>query len=328
MNCWALPVTIEPLIMNTAKPQPIEDGTLLQFGDHIFTFGKEVVELEDSSSLLKAGDFNGLHERMAQDGYLFLRGFHPRKLAEKAALRTLQAIAQKGGIKPGTPVEDGIAAQDGQSYGFFREVEVSHSPEVLAVVNGPHTFDFYEKYFGGPVLTFDKRWLRAMGKGGSNFFHYDSAYVGRGTHNRVTMWSALTDTPLTNGPLIICLGSHRDQRLKETYGQIDMDRDLVDPVFSKDAAEMVSQFGFTLATAHFQPGDVIIFGLFMMHSSVPNMTDRYRISIDTRYQLASEAKDERFFGADGNWLGNFYNKDASYTPMEEMRDQWGLKKED
>lgn len=308
---------------NVKKPESIPDGTLLKYGDLVFTFGNEVVELKDSSPLM--GDFDTLRERMKEDGYLFIRGFHPHELAKRAALRTLQAIAERGGIQAGTSVEDGIATRDGQSYGFFRDVAVAHSPEVLAVVDGPHTFAFYEQFLGRPVLTFDKRWLRAMGKGGHNFFHYDSAYVGRGTLHRFTMWSALTDIDLENGSLVICLGSDRDERLKQTYGQIDMDRDLIGPVFSKNAAEMVYKFGFKLATAHFQPGDVLIFGLFMMHSSVPNITNRYRISIDTRYQLASEPSDERFHGENGNWLGNFYNKGAIYVPMEEMREQWGLK---
>ncbi len=310
--------------MIVTKPTPIQDRTPLRFGEHIFTFGQEVVELQDSSALMQAGDFPELHRRMEEDGYLFIRGFHPREKAERAALRTLQAIDEQGGIKPGTTVEEGIAAKDGQSYAFFRDVAVAHSPEVLDVVDGPHTFAFYQQYFGGPALTFDKRWLRAMGRGGNNFFHYDSVYVGRGTCNRVTMWSALTDIGLENGPLVLCLGSHRHQKMIQTYGQTDADRDLVDAVFSKDPHEMVHKFGFKLATAHFEPGDVLIFGLFMLHSSVPNLSDRYRISIDTRYQLASEPKDERFFGEGGNWLGNFYNKGATYTPMAELRARWGL----
>ena len=88
---------------------------------------------------------------------------------------------------------------------------------------------------------------------------------------------------------------------------------------------MVEKFGFTLGTARFQPGDVIIFGMYMMHSSAPNLTDSYRISIDTRYQLAIEEKDDRFFfQSNGKWLGNFYNHGATYTPMTELRKQWKL----
>lgn len=262
--------------------------------------------------------------RLAEEGHLFLRGFHPRPAAETAHLSVLAALRDLGALDPEADWREGIAGPQNASFAFFRQVEVAHAPEVLAMTDGPHTFDFYEKLMGGPVMTMDKRWLRAMACGGSNFFHYDSAYVGRGTLNRYTMWSALSDIGLENGPLAICLGSHKDERLKATYGLADMDLDLIDPVFSKDPREMGEKFGFTLATAHFQPGDALLFGLHLLHSSVPNRTNRYRISIDTRYQLASELRDERFYGENGAWLGNGYNRDAKYRPMAELRRLWGL----
>ena len=63
----------------------------------------------------------------------------------------------------------------------------------------------------------------------------------------------------------------------------------------------------------------------MMHSSAPNRSDRYRISIDTRYKLDGEAKDNRFFFREnGSWLGNFYNKGAHYKPITELRREWRL----
>ena len=166
---------------------------------------------------------------------------------------------------------------------------------------------FYEEFLGGPVITFDKTMASLHGeKAGTTIFTTIVFTFGRGTQNRYTMWSALTDIGLENGPLVICLGSHRHERLKSTYGATDMDRDLTEAVFSTDPREIVEKFGFTLATAHFQPGDVIIFGLYMMHSSAPNRSDRYRISIDTRYQLAREKRDNRFFfREDGSWLGKF-----------------------
>ena len=305
------------------KPHQIPSGTPFTFGQHRFHFGEEIVELSDSSSLLN--NIGALQKRINEDGYLFIRGFHPREHADKAANWTLQAIAQRGGLKPNTPVEMGIIGEANQNFSFFRQTEVAHAKPILDVVDSQRTMQFYEEFLGGSVITFDKRWLRCMAKGGSNHFHYDSVYVGRGTQHRYTMWSALTDIGLENGPLVICLGSHQHDHLKSTYGATDMDRDLTEAVFSTDPREMVEKFGFRLATAHFQPGDVIIFGLYMMHSSAPNLADRYRISIDTRYQLACEEKDDRFFfREDGSWLGNFYNKGVSYTPMLELRKEWGL----
>ncbi|MXY27008.1 phytanoyl-CoA dioxygenase family protein [Candidatus Poribacteria bacterium] len=310
-------------MMTLNTPKKIPAGTSFEFGEHRFHFGAEIVELVDSSSLLN--DPNALHRKMREDGYLFIRGFHPRKDAERAAYWTLQAIAQNGGLKPDTPVEEGIIVEANKKISFFRNTQGSHAKPILDVVDSERTMRFYEEFLGGTVITFDKRWLRCMAKGGHNHFHYDSVYVGRGTQNRYTMWSALTDIGLENGPLVICLGSHRHNRLKSTYGATDMDRDLTEAVFSTDPREMVEKLGFTLATAHFEPGDVIIFGLYMMHSSAPNRSDRYRISIDTRYQLACEEKDDRFFfREDGSWLGNFYNKGASYRPIGELRREWEL----
>jgi hypothetical protein len=308
--------------MPTDTQTRIANGTQLHFGEHTFTFGKEAVELEDSSPILD--DTEALRERMLREGYLFIRGFHPRDLACKAARRTLESIRAAGNLAPGTIPEEGICGPGEWSYSFFRDVKTSQSREVLDVVDGAHTFGFFRRFLGGPVLTFDKRWLRAMASGGHNHFHYDSAYVGRGTLNRYTMWTALTDIDLENGPLVVCLNSHQQEKLKSTYGQIDMDRDLIDPVFSTDPREMVERFGFKLGTAHFEPGDCLIFGLHFMHSSIPNRSNRFRISIDTRYQLAREPSDERFHGPNGSWLGNFHTPNAKYQSLNVLRVKWGL----
>ncbi|MBK34183.1 MAG: phytanoyl-CoA dioxygenase [Gemmatimonadetes bacterium] len=309
--------------MTNQTPPPISDGTPFHFGEHEFLFGGQIEELVDSSPIKK--DVVALKSRMAEEGYLFIRGFHPHEKAEAAARWTLGAIADRDGLREGTPISDGIIGPENQNFSFFRQIEVAHGQPILDVVDSAETFAFYERMFGGPVLTFDKRWLRCMARDRNNHFHYDNVYVGRGTPNRYTMWSALTDIGLENGPLVLCLGSHRQEKLKTTYGATDMDRDLTEAVFSQDPVELVEKFGFKLATAHFQPGDVVLFGMFMMHSSAPNLTDRYRISIDTRYQPADEEKDERFFfREDGVWMGNFYNKGATYRSMVDFRKEWGL----
>ena len=94
-------------------------------------FGKEIVELVDSTSLLN--NLRALHRKMHEDGYLFIRGFHPREHAEKAARWTLQAIAQEGGLKLGTPVEAGIISEANQTFSFFRQTEVAHAKPILDV---------------------------------------------------------------------------------------------------------------------------------------------------------------------------------------------------
>ena len=289
-----------------------------RFGNELFEWSKDVFELPDSSALLRAHDFDSLRTTLENDGFLFIRGFHPREVAQSAEKWVLKAIEERGGLNA-----DGTISDKNQNFNFFRETGVSHAPEILALTDGAHTFAFYEQLLGGDVLTFDKRWLRAMAKGGNNGFHYDRVYVGRGTPRKFTMWSAISEIPLEQGPLVMALGSHRDERLKSTYGATDVDADHTDPVFSSDPREIVDHFGFKLGTTDFQPGDVLIFSLLSMHSSAPNLTNRYRISIDTRYQLASEPTDPRFFGENGTWQGNFAEK-QTLTPMSELKKQWGL----
>ena len=105
--------------MTLNKPKKISRGTPFEFGEHRFHFGEDIVELSDATALLN--NLGALHRKMREDGYLFIRGFHPREHAEEAARWTLQAIAQSGGLKSGTPVADGIIGETNQTFSFFRQ---------------------------------------------------------------------------------------------------------------------------------------------------------------------------------------------------------------
>ena len=43
-------------------------------------------------------------------------------------------------------------------------------------------------------------------------------------------------------------------------------------------------------------GDLLFFGMHTLHASADNHTNRFRLSTDSRYQLASEPADERWAG--------------------------------
>jgi hypothetical protein len=68
--------------------------------------------------------------------------------------------------------------------------------------------------------------------------------------------------------------------------------------YSTDAIATRSDLGGRWLTAEFELGDVLIFGMYIMHASSDNNTNRIRLSSDSRYQLASEAVDERWIGSD------------------------------
>jgi hypothetical protein len=85
---------------------------------------------------------------------------------------------------------------------------------------------------------------------------------------------------------------------------------------------MVDRFGGQWATTEFQAGDAIIFGMFMMHASTDNGTDRFRISSDTRYQLKSEPADERWMGVKPK--GHYAWGKGDVKTLETARKEWGL----
>ena len=123
--------------------------------------------------------------------------------------------------------------------------------------------------------------------------------------------------------------SHRLETLKETYGQTDVDlycenegnaKDIVrrarsehrplsteegesirwnsPGAYSDDAVAARAELGGRWLTTEYEAGDLLVFGMFTMHASSDNRSDRIRISSDSRYQLASEEVDERWVGTD------------------------------
>ena len=87
------------------------------------------------------------------------------------------------------------------------------------------------------------KWLRVVGPGSNTGAHYFVVYMGRGTHNVYTCWTPLGDVPFAYGPLALLVGSHQFERVKETYGKMDVDRDHVTGAFSNDPQEMIDRYG-------------------------------------------------------------------------------------
>jgi ectoine hydroxylase-related dioxygenase (phytanoyl-CoA dioxygenase family) len=65
---------------------------------------------------------------------------------------------------------------------------------------------------------------------------------------------------------------------------------------SNNPAKLRNALGGRWLTAEFRAGDVLIFSIYTVHASIDNKSDRVRLSSDSRYQLATEAVDERWIG--------------------------------
>ncbi|MWV47264.1 phytanoyl-CoA dioxygenase [Paenibacillus sp. HJL G12] len=282
-----------------------------------------LTELRSSHDILE--NTEALRARLAEDGYLFIRGFHDRDQVQSARMDFLRKLQATGRLDPKASLHEGVIGGEnkGMMWGGSTEELQSDFPHFLEMVNGSSVMSFFDRLLGGKAMTYDYKWPRAVAQGGNTGAHYDIVYMGRGTKNVYTMWTPLGDTPLELGTLAICLGSQHFDPIKQTYGQMDVDRDQVATGwFSEDPIEIVEKYGGRWATASFEAGDVIIFGMYMMHASLNNATRRFRISSDTRYQLASEPVDERWIGRKPK--GHYAWGKSPQKSVADARKEWGV----
>jgi len=298
-----------------------------KMGTRDLKWGSDLIELQDANAIIN--DRDALRQRMADEGYLLIRGLHPAERVLQARRAILEFCNAEGNaIKPGTDLMDGVINPAGKMPQIMGRKGITHDPEVRSVLEGRPIFDFFSRYFDAPVLTYDFKWLRGVATDDFTGAHIDIVYMGRGTtQNLFTCWVPLGDIPIEQGTLALCLGSHKlpgFQKLRDTYGKMDVDRDRVGGWFSTDPLEITSKFGGKWATTHFYPGDVLIFGMHMMHASTSNTTDRWRLSCDTRFQPAGDPVDERWVG--DNPIGHYawFKEPEKVLPMEKAREQWGV----
>ena len=273
--------------------------------------------LRDSTEALD--DIEELRRRIAVDGYLFIRGLIERDAVLEARRVVMEHLQQQDALVEGTPLMEGVMPRDGRSVGMKR---VAYRPEVLRVLEGPELHALYRRLYGEEPVTFSHKWLRAVGNEKFTGSHMDVVYMGRGSERVNTVWIPFGDIPITQGTLAVCEASHRlpsFARMRATYGRSDVDRDRISGWFSEDPEEIRDRFGGRWLTADVRAGDIVTFGLYLLHGSTNNTTNRFRISCDVRYQPASEPMDERW---GGDSPGGHYATAA--ISMAESRKRWGL----
>ena len=195
------------------------------------------------------------------------------------------------------------------------------------MLESPRLFELYERLFGGPARTFTYKWLRAVGNEEATGAHMDHVYMGRGSQRVMTCWVPFGDIPVGQGTLAICVGSHNEpgfEKLRNTYGKMDVDRDRVAGWFTMKPREITEAFGGRWLTGDMRAGDLLTFGLHTMHASTTNTTDRWRISCDVRFQPADEPADERWVGEDPRGHDRWMSEPEKVVPMEVARARWGV----
>ena len=292
---------------------------LVHIGESEFEVGgAELGELRESNDVLD--DRDALRERFNEDGYLLIRGLQKRDPVLSARQAFLEYLDNLGCLDPAAPLIDGAINTSRGPRGGFRTqtganlvvdasnelgplaasdngASLANAPPITGLVESPEIIKFFEGFLGGEVLPFKHRWLRVAGTGPSTAMHFDFMYMGKGTENVYSVWCPLGDTPKELGGLALSVGSHSSGELKAAYGKLDAydDDEQLKDLYARSPKEFASRFESKWHAADYKAGDVLIFGMYMLHAPLQNQTDRFRLSTDTRYQLASEPVDERWF---------------------------------
>ena len=259
--------------------------------------------LLDSSQLLREADPTRLQQRFHEQGYLFVKQFFDRDDILAARQEILQRLVEVGEIAE--PALEGIFTglsqrreQVADLGKFWKSVSETWSLRRLSHSAALH--DLMHTLLGGAAQAQDYLFLRPATPGKSTRIHCDYPFFTRATEAVATAWIALGEVPTELGPLFVLEGSHQWPDVIEGHRGFDVAVDTKRKAsWEETPQEIACQRRTRLLTADFAAGDLVVFGMFLLHGALDNvsMENRVRLSCDVRYQLASAVRDPRYFGA-------------------------------
>lgn len=284
-------------------------------------------ELRESNDVID--DTAALESRLEEDGYCLLRGLIDPDVVLEARREILLKYAVVGEIDAiEHPLMEGVYGSDSaidkiNLFAFTESVRSGQAYE--AVVQHPGLVGTLERLLGGVARCFDFKWPRLVRPGETCGLHCDSPYVNRGSKRVLTSWIPLGDLPREEGALIILEGSHANDWMRERYGDKDADRDKLGWL-STNPITLQRKLGGRWLTTDYRAGDVLIFSMYLVHGALDNRSPkgRCRLTSDTRYQLASEALDERWNGERPELHGGrrVFLPGLGHWKNQDFQDEW------
>ena len=283
-------------------------------------------ELVDRRSL--CGDAPSLRQVFHEEGHVFIRGLLDPDKVLAARRELLLKYAILGEVDDRHPIMDGIAgdasAVTAVNLRAFTE-SLRSGACYESVILDPVLIDVVGSLLDGPVRPYDFRWPRLARPGEGCGFHCDGPYMSRGTDRHLSVWIPLGRIEPHEGALMVLEGSHRSEELASGYLTKDADLDGL-TWLDDDPAAVQERFGKRWLTASFEPGDVLAFGMNVLHGAFDNESEarRCRLSTDSRYLVAGEIPDPRWNGDDLNPHGPgrvFYPGLGSWANVD-FQDEW------
>ena len=156
------------------KSTTVADGTKVTMSGHELVFGHNIFTPREANDI--ADDLSALRARIEEDGYLLIRDFYDRDEIMAARSDILSYLSAQGLLEPGAPPEEGVIGPENEA-AAIRNEDVVNMHAYLRVVNSQRIMAFFESFLGGPALTLDHKWPRAVRRGHSTGAHYDVVFM-------------------------------------------------------------------------------------------------------------------------------------------------------
>ncbi len=297
---------------------PLINGKKYQSGSATLTVGTDLFQMNSASHFIN--DPEKLKSLLLEQGYLYFPGFYTADEMSIVKAEIADHLASKGLLKDDKSPLCLEPKESFQKSYLFKTEEFGLLPNYIKLVESKKIMSQMKLLLDAEIFTYPYKWLRAVNKEAATGIHYDIVYMGRGTDQVLTCWTAIDDTSAEKGGLLMGSNFQNTNSLKETYGKVDVDRDQLNSGwFTTNPREINQHFGGTWHTSNFGAGDIVIFGMYQLHGSLRNESNQLRITCDTRYQRASEPKDERW----ANKIPLLHNS-SGQTKIEDLKKSWAL----
>ncbi|WP_420645002.1 phytanoyl-CoA dioxygenase family protein [Candidatus Leptofilum sp.] len=251
----------------------------------------------DSSLLLRDGNFAALRQRANEEGYLFFKQLLPVQEVLRLREDLLAVVEKYGWREAGQDAQGGLinlnALNQVPDEQMRNDIGVSHAAyddvqkleSFHALPHHPHLIALYQGLFGQEVFVHPRHIARMITSHrvmSPTPLHQDFPLI-QGSTDTWTCWFPLGDCPRSLGGLTVLRASHH-----EGYIPIQAAPGAGGIAVQLCEGEEVWVEGDYVA------GDVLTFPCFTVHKALPcQHKDQIRLSIDARYQAATEPIEAR-----------------------------------